>query len=86
MKLSDADNGLIMDICLNQDSGSFVASDVIDQISQDYGIEFTLDEVGAVICDLHECGMLEPDRCDKTIDLFSGQPDAKKPLCKAACL
>lgn len=86
MSIDRHDKNLIADICLNQDDAAFSASDVVDQISHDYGLEFTLDDVGEVILDLYACGMLEPERCDRTIDLFNEVPDAKKPLGLAAFL
>ena len=85
-KTQNVDKHLIIDVCLNQDGDSFSGDDVIDQISQDYGIEVTAADVSEAIEELYECGMLEPARCDKTIDLFNGQPDAKKPLSRAAFL
>jgi hypothetical protein len=64
---------------LNQESAAFDAQDVVDQLSQDYGIDFTLEDVGEVILYLYEVGMLVADKCNKTLDLFNFFTGTKKP-------
>lgn len=69
MELTKKDKGFVSDIILNMDE-PFTAKEVQDVISKDYGVYYDVAAIEGVMTELTEMELLEPDRCDKTVDLF----------------
>lgn len=69
MELTKKDKGFVSDIVLNMDD-PFTVKEVQDVISSDYGVYYDVAAIEGVMTELTEMELLEPDRCDKTADLF----------------
>lgn len=69
MELTKKDKGFVSDIILNMDE-PFTAKEVQDVISNNYGAYYELDAIENVMTELTAMELLEPDRCDKTVDMF----------------
>lgn len=74
MALSKKDRCFIFDICFNQED-DFDAQTIKEYIAEFYSLDFSIDDIQAVIDELVADEAVEFDRCDKPTDMFDGASD-----------